>query len=152
MEIIEEMKPLMLFKGMWNVQGKNLPGAPIDANQPLHGTQNVTILGNNFLVAHWNYKFVDNEHFGISIIGTDNDSSQPKLHLFDNGGSYRAYDLKIEGNLWTITGETERSTMVFDKEGNTYKEHWEIKLDGKWNPLCERYGTKETVTNKENTI
>ncbi len=142
METTEEMKPLMVFKGMWNVLGKNLPGAPIDANELLHGTQNVTILENNFLVANWNYKFVDNEHTGISIIGKDNDSSQPKLHLFDNGGSNRVYELKIGGNLWTIKGETERSTMLFDKEGNTYEELWEIKQNGKWNPLCERYGTK----------
>lgn len=142
METTEEMEPLMVFKGMWNVQGKNLPGAPLEPNEPLHGTQNVTILGNNFLMANWNYKFVDNEHTGISIIGRDNDSLQPKLHLFDNGGSSRVYQLKIDGKLWTITGETECSTMLFDKEGKTYRERWEIKQDGKWNPLCERYGTR----------
>ena len=141
--ISEELKPLSVFNGTWNVEGKNLSGASAFANEPINGIQKVEILGSKFFVANWNYKFdKNNDHVGISIIGKDNDSSKPKIHLFDNGGSFRVYELKIEGNLWNIKGETERSTMEFAKDGKTYKELWEIKQDGKWKPLCERNGKK----------
>lgn len=142
-EISEELEPLLVFSGTWKVQGKNLSEAPFFANEPLSGTQKVDIMGSKFLEAHWNYKIDNkNEHAGITIIGNDNNSSKPKQYLFDNGGSFRIYELKIEGNLWNIKGETERSTMEFAKDGKTYKELWEIKQDGKWKPLCERSGTK----------
>lgn len=142
-QISEELEQLMVFKGTWKVQGKNLSGAPSFANEPMNGTQKVEMLGSKFLVANWNYKFnKNNEHIGVSIIGKDNDSSKPKIHLFDNGASFRDYELNIDGNLWNIKGETERSTMEFAKDGKTYKELWEIKKDGKWEPLCDRNGTK----------
>ena len=103
--------------------GEKLSEAPALANQPLKGTQKVVIMGNKFLVARWNYKFAnDNEHAGITIISKDNDGLKPQVQLFDNGGSFRTYELKIEGHLWNIKGETERSTMEFAKDGKTYKE------------------------------
>ncbi len=138
-----ELMQLMVFKGTWKVQGKNLSASPLFANEPINGTQKVEMLGSKFLIANWNYKFdKNNQHVGISIIGKDNDSSKTKIHLFDNGGSSRVYELNIGGNLWTIKGETERSTIEFAKDGKTYKELWEIEKDGKWESLCERNGTK----------
>ena len=142
-EISKALEPLMVFNRTWKVQGRNLSGAPSFANKPVNGTQKVDVMGSKFLVASWKYKFDNNnEHIGITIIGKNNESSKPQLHQFDNGGSFRVYELKIDGNLWNIKGETERSTMEFDKDGKTYKELWEIKQDGKWEPLCERNGTK----------
>lgn len=142
-QISAELEPLMVFNGTWKVQGKNLSAAPALANEPLLGTQKVEIMGSKFLVANWNYKFdKNNEHAGITVIGKDNDSSKSQIYLFDNGGSFRVYELNIDGNLWNIKGEKERSTIEFDKDGKTYKELWEIKQDGKWKPLCERNGTK----------
>lgn len=149
-QISEALKPLMVFNGTWNVEGKNLSWAPAFANAPLTGTQKVDVMGTRFLVANWNYK-VDktNEHSGIMIIGTDTDSSKPKVHLFDNEGSLRVYELKIDDHLWTLKGEEERATLEFAKDGKTYRELWEIKHDGTWKPLCERNGTK-TLQNDMN--
>ncbi len=98
--------------------------------------------GGNFLKADWKYKSNENEHIGISILGTDNDSQKLKMHNFDNTGFQRQYELNIEDNLWEVIGEMERASIFFDKKESSYNEKWEIKKDGRWQLLCERKAIK----------
>ena len=66
-----------------------------------------------------------------------------ECHNFDNLGYHRTYESKMKNNLWTLTGQSERATIEFDQSGKTYREFWEIKTDGNWQPLCRRTGTKK---------
>lgn len=142
-QIQENLKPLMVFVGNWKVEGVNFAFAPNSPDVKVLGTQKVQLMeGGKFLKSDWKYDSKGDEHVGISIVGTDNDSKNPKMHNFDNIGFYRMYELKIEDTIWEIIGKTERATIIFDTKEASYNEKWEIKEDGKWKPLCERKAIK----------
>jgi len=142
-EIQETLKPLMAFVGNWKVEGVNFASAPNAPDVKVTGTQKVKLMeGGKFLKSDWKYKSNGNRHIGISILGTDNDSKKPKMHNFDNTGFQRQYELNIEDDIWEVIGKTERASIFFDKKGTSYNEKWEIKKEGKWQPLCERNATK----------
>lgn len=136
-------EPLLVFLGSWKVEGVNFPLAPNSPEVRVTGTQKVKLMeGDKFLRTDWKYNFNENEHIGISILGTDNDSEKPRMHNFDNLGFYKKYRLKIDDRILNIIGNTERAILEFDLEGRSYEEKWEIKKNGKWQPLCERKGIK----------
>lgn len=142
-EIQENLKPLMIFEGNWKVEGVNFASTPNSPNVKVTGTQKVNVMdGGIFLKANWTYKSSGERHMGISILGTDNDSKNPKIRNFDNLGFYREYELNIAGYTWSIKGKTERAILEFDKKGTSYHERWELKKNGKWHPLCERKAAK----------
>ena len=138
------LEPLIPFIGTWQVEGANLPSAPNAPNTPLIGTQAVNLMeGGHFLEARWEYESgADSVFCGLSIIGQPEDSDRIECHNFDNLGSLRVYSSNMKDNLWTLTGQSERATIEFDESGKTYREFWEIKTDGDWQPLCRRTGTR----------
>lgn len=145
-EQFNALEPLMLFIGHWKVEGKNLSSAPNSPETPLIGTQKVELMeGGKFIKAIWKYDYdKQDKHYGISIIGREQGSKKTQCNNFDNIGFHRIYDSIIEDRIWKLTGTSERATIEFDKNGNSYEEFWEIKIDGKWQPLCERKGIKNS--------
>lgn len=142
----KSIESLMVFIGNWKVEGVNLSSAPSSPETPLIGTQKVELMeGGKFIKAIWKYDYDKNDkHYGISIIGQEQDSKKTQCNNFDNIGFHRIYDVTINDSIWKLTGKSERATIEFDKNGNSYKEFWEIKKDGKWQPLCERKGIKHS--------
>lgn len=133
---------IAILEGVWNVEGENLTTGD-KPHTPVTGTQVVKKMeGYNFLESRWDYDFQTNMHVGISIIGSDNDNPEPRVHSFDNLGYHREYQLEIDGSTWKYLGDAERATIEFKDSGNVYEEYWEMKKGEEWLPLCRRTGTR----------
>lgn len=140
----EELKQLTVFIGKWNVEGKNLAGAPVGPDNTVTGDESYTWLpGDFFVMGKWNHQFPEGEHIGTSIIEYDTLSHAFTTHNFDNLGYARQYKLDQNQNTWMFTAEKERATRIFGAGGNSFTEHWEILRDeADWQPLCVLNGTK----------
>lgn len=46
--------------------------------------------------------------------------------------------MTVNGRTWTLTGEHERATHRFSKDGSTQDISWEWKPADAWLPLCNR--------------
>lgn len=60
------------------------------------------------------------------------------MRTFDNGGYHRRYELTVDGNRWTITGDTERAEITFSDDNRGQTICWEWKPERTWLPLCDR--------------
>jgi hypothetical protein len=61
---------------------------------------------------------------------------------FENHGFYRRYDVTVDGNVWTFSGETERARIEFSDDGRRQTITWEWRPKDLWLPLCDRVATK----------
>ena len=50
----------------------------------------------------------------LSVIGTDPDTGEYFARSFENHGFYRNYKATRQGNIWNLTGETERARIKFE--------------------------------------
>ena len=57
---------------------------------------------------------------------------------FENHGHMQTYELKRDGNLWTLSGPTERATIRFSNDNRRQEIEWEWKPKDRWLPLCDR--------------
>jgi hypothetical protein len=74
----------------------------------------------------------------LSVLGVDAETGKYFARSFENHGFYRHYQIDRVGDVWTLTGDTERATTTFVDKGRTQKIVWEWKRDGVWLPLCDR--------------
>jgi hypothetical protein len=139
-----EHQRLNVFVGRWAMSGVNKAEAPIAADAPVTGEENYGWLeGGFFLQAHFEHRFGSDRHTGVGIIGYDAQTGEYVSHNFDNLGYQRMYQLSVQDRVWTFTGEFERATLVFSRDGRSFTIAWEIARDGEtWKPLCELKGTK----------
>ncbi|WP_426052256.1 hypothetical protein [Brevundimonas sp. SL161] len=77
----------------------------------------------------------------LSVMGVDEDGGY-FARSFENHGFYRDYRVERDGDKWTLSGDTERATIIFQDEGRTQVLVWEWKRDGAWLPLCDRTASK----------
>lgn len=77
----------------------------------------------------------------FSLMGVDDNG--PFARTFDNNGFYRHYPLTVDGDCWTVDGETERATIEFSEANRRQTIHWEWKPDNQWLPLCDRVAVRE---------
>lgn len=142
----EELNRLEIFIGKWIVQGQNLEAAAIGANTIVKGETNYSWLaGHYFILCRWERQFEGGQHSGIGIMGYEEDRSFLSLTNYDNLGFKRAYEVQCnsKSHTWRFTGQRERATIAFSKDGNSFIENWELLSEGStWKPLCSLQGTK----------
>jgi len=140
----KELDQLDIFVGKWNVEGRNLEGAPVGTDSSVKGIATYEWLtGKFYLVTKWSRKFGSSSHIGIGIIGFDESTGFFKVNNYDNLGFARAYKLTTRRLTWKFSGTHERATMEFTPDGRNFTEYWEVSQDGShWEPLCRLNGSK----------
>lgn len=48
------------------------------------------------------------------------------------------YDVRVDGQVWTFTGGTERARIEFSPDGRKQTINWEWRPKDVWLPLCDR--------------
>jgi hypothetical protein len=140
-------KRLDIFLGRWSIEGQNSENAPDAAGARIIGEELYDWLpGNFFLSYHWVHHMDGLSHKGVGIIGYNVENGEYFAHNYDNMGYTRHYQLKVDADTWTISGEFERARIVFGIDGRSMKVNWEIVKHGRtWVPLCEWKAEKTPV-------
>ena len=79
----------------------------------------------------------------LSVMGVDESTGGYFVRSFENHGFYRHYALSVDGERWTLTGDTERATMTFSHDHRKQDIVWDWKQKGKWLPLCDRTAIRQ---------
>jgi hypothetical protein len=74
----------------------------------------------------------------LSIMGVDPATGAMFARSFENHGFSRDYAVTRDGKVWTLSGATERATIVFSDDDRTQTITWEWKPADRWLPLCDR--------------
>jgi hypothetical protein len=95
--------------------------------------------GGGFLVERWQIpvpEFPD----GVAVIGWDEGRGTLLQHYFDSRGVARVYEMRLEGDVWTLTRTepdfspldfAQRYVGEFSPDGTAITGRWEIKEPGK---------------------
>lgn len=140
---------LEVFVGDWKAEGSSYGGTDQSGADPRDNgvSWNSTHTGRwhtgQFFLIQDERAHVDGSPFDtVSVLGVDADTETYFARSFENHGFYRHYSLEVDGDEWTLTGETERATMTFSVGNRKQDIFWEWRVDGKWLPLCERTAVK----------
>ena len=139
-----EHEKLAVFVGHWHAEGTNYD---IDGKtSPWVSDEHVEWLpGRFFVVQRWHAN-PDAPFIGMGVIGYDAEAKRYFTHSFENHGFFRQYEMRVDGDIWTFTGPSERARVEFADNGDTQKIHWEFKPDKKWLPLCDRVAKRVRQT------
>lgn len=74
----------------------------------------------------------------MSFLGWDQERGTYFSWSIENHGFNREYLVTVDGDVWTLSGESERATITFSDEGRTQTHHWEFRPEGEWTLLCDR--------------
>lgn len=140
-----EHERLRAFLGKWHAEGKSFATGqskddPRGSIEKWVSDETFEWLpGEFFIIQRWDALIGANEFKGIGIIGYDPETRSYVTRSFENHGHFREYVTRVEGNVWTFMGDTERARVKFTDGGDTQKINWEWKPDGEtWLPLCDR--------------
>jgi hypothetical protein len=133
------------FIGKWTVTGENKSATPDAPDTPVTGEEDyVWLPGGFFLLGHWDRRFGNDRHLGVSIIRHDPGADEYSAYNVDNLGFARTYRVTSRDGVWSFTGERERATMAFSDDGSSMTIDWERTEDGStWIPLCHLEGKRE---------
>lgn len=142
-----ERKPteLDVFLGKWRAEGTSFGGTDQSGDDPKANGEpwnsehdGYWYTGEFFLVEDEKARPGGKIFDTLSIKGFDPETGNFFARTFENHGHYRNYALTREGDVWKLTGDTERATITFS-DGNRKQSHvWEWKPSGEWLPLCDR--------------
>ncbi len=139
---------LGVFIGDWRADGTSFGGTDQSGDPRANGEPWLSThtgkwhTGCFFLIQDEHAKIAGKPFDTISMIGVDPDSNDFVARTFDNNGFYRHYGLSVDGNVWTLSGETERARIEFADDNRTQLIKWEWKPEGEWLPLCDRTATR----------
>lgn len=71
-------------------------------------------------------------------MGVDPKTGAMFARSFENHGFMREYAVARDGKAWSLTGDSERATIVFSEDDRTQTIAWEWRPHGTWLPLCDR--------------
>ncbi len=133
-----EQDHLGVFLGRWHAVGVSFNA--LGSKERWVSDEEVEWLpGEFFVVQRWDAMTGPNVFKGISIIGYDAETGNYVTRSFENHGFFREYVTRVDGNLWTFTGDTERARVEFADDGDTQRIVWEQRPEGEtWLPLCDR--------------
>jgi hypothetical protein len=134
-------RKLEAFVGRWRVEGKSFAREPNERDTLVRGEESYELLpGGLFLVSRFDRAAGGSKQVGTSVIGAG--SASFRCDNFDQLG-HRTYDVWVEGNQWTFTGDHERARQTFDDSGASFDIAWERSLDGDaWEPLCTLHAVR----------
>ena len=139
---------LEVFLGNWKADGQSFGGSDQDARNPRGtparwtSTHSARWHTGKFFLIQDERAQVDGPFNTLSIMGWDGDAGRYFARTFEDHGFYRHYDLTVEGNVWTISGKTERARIEFSNDGKRQTITWEWRPQNAWLPLCDRVATK----------
>ena len=136
---------LDVFLGSWKAEGLSFGGTDQSGNDPRANG----VPWSSTHVAYWHtgqFFLIEDEKARpggqvfdtLGIMGVDPTTDEYFCRGFENHGFYRHYQMKAEGRVWSISGETERARIEFSEDGRTQTITWEWKPEDKWLPLCDR--------------
>ena len=136
---------LGVFVGKWHAKGDSYAAGQIKDNPRAVIEKWISdetfewLPGKFFIMQRWDAKTGANEFNGIAIISFDAETGNYVTRSYENHGFIRDYVTRVDGDVWTFTGKSERARVEFSDGGATQSITWEWKPDGKtWLPLCDR--------------
>lgn len=101
--------------------------------------------GRFFVLQRWDATTGANVFQGTAVISWDEPNQRYTMRSYENHGFIRDYVTRIDGSVWTFTGDTERARVAFTDGGNTQNIAWEWRQPGEdWLPSCDRVATRRT--------
>lgn len=76
-------------------------------------------------------------------MGVDSQTGRYFARSFENHGFYRRYEVAVDGQVWTFSGNLERARIAFSADGRTQTIRWEWRPKRQWLPLCDRVAHRE---------
>jgi hypothetical protein len=141
----EKHERLGVFVGNWHAEGESYAAGqkkddPRGAVEKWTSDESVEWLPGKFFIAQrWDAMTGANEFKGTAIISSAPETGHYMTRSYENHGFIRDYVTRVDGSIWTFTGDTERARIEFTDGGDTQKISWEWKPGGKtWLPLCNR--------------
>ena len=129
---------LACFLGEWAAEGTSF-GGPDKSGERWRSTHSAHWHTGNFFIIQDERATIAGKPFDtLSIIGVDPDTGGYFVRSIENHGFYRHYQLARDGDVWTLTGATERARTEFTDDDRTQVIKWEWKPEGQWLPLCDR--------------
>jgi hypothetical protein len=140
-----EHECLGVFVGKWHAEGRSY-GRSQDRHNPLTSAElwvsdEVTAWhpGKFFIVQREDAMTGPAPFATHGVIGHDPQAGAYVAHTFENHGFYRRYGVRVDGRIWTFTGDTERARIEFSEDGREQSVAWEWRpVDNEWLPLCDR--------------
>ena len=137
------------FLGRWRAEGTTFGTAqqteadPRGATEPWVSTHTAMWhTGKFFLIQDERATSAGGPFDTLSVLGVDAKTGDYVARTFENHGFYRQYDVVVDGDVWTFTGETERARIEFSDDGRTQTIKWEWRPNDQWLPLCDRVATR----------
>ena len=136
---------LQAFIGKWHADGSSYAVGQTKQN-PRSTTEKWLsdetfewLPGQFFVLQRWDAMTGSNPFQGTAIISWDDTNKNFVTRSYENHGFVRDYLTSVDGETWTLTGDTERASVEFTDGGNTQKIAWEWRQTGdSWLALCER--------------
>ena len=136
------------FVGEWKAEGESFGGADQDAKDPRGSptpwisTQSARWHTGKFFLIQDERAQVNGPFDTLSVMGWDAEGDCYFARSFENHGFYRNYEMTVEGNVWTISGKTERARIEFSDDGKRQTIAWEWRRKDAWLPLCDRVAVR----------
>jgi hypothetical protein len=136
---------LQIFIGRWRAEGTSYAAG--QTKQKPRGTTEKWLSdetfewlpGQFFIMQKWDATTGANAFQGTAIINWDDVKQHYITRSYENHGFVRDYLTRVDGDVWTFTGDTERERVEFADNGNTQNIAWEWRQHGEdWLPLCDR--------------
>lgn len=144
-----EHKCLGVFVGKWHTEGDSYavgqtPKDPRGKVEKWVSDETVEWMpGQFFIIQHSDGTVGKREVKGIDIFNYDVETEEYTTRAYENHGYIREYVTRVDGNIWTFTGDTERARVEFTDGGDKQKVFWEWRKPGEaWLPLCERVASR----------
>lgn len=139
-------KHLQVFVGKWNTEVATHPLNDSLTPEVRAVDEYEWLPGEFFLMHRITSRRGDDEIQGIEIIGYDEQSGTYPMYLFDEIGKATVSQLsRRDDGTWSITAESQRTTIVFDDAGDAFSATWERKSDGSsWEPWMDVKLTRAT--------
>ena len=146
----ERQQALTVFLGQWSADGQSYGSS----KQPLEDPRSVAEPWRSTHTGKWHageFFLIQDEQavvgstslHTLSVMGVDERTGHHFARTFENHGFYRHYDLRVNGGIWTLTGERERARIQFSEDGRTQTINWEWRPEDRWLPLCDRVARRE---------
>ncbi len=135
-ERVSQHNALEVFLGHWQAEGQSFGGPGQDVHDPRAkptpwtSTHSARWHSGNFFLLQDERARVDGPFDTLSVMGWDDDEGRYFARTFDNHGFYRNYPMTVEGNVWTMSGRTERARIEFSADGERQTITWEWCVEG----------------------
>lgn len=144
-----EHEALSVFWGEWKAEGTSFGGTDQPDDDPKRNGVSWTSThtarwhtGEFFLIQDEKARPGGEIFDTLSVMGVDPQTRRYFACSFENHGFYRHYEVSVDGNVWTFSGEHERARIEFSPDNRKQIIVWEWKPKDKWLPLCDRIATR----------